>query len=127
MADEISRFQAHNDESAAKKAAVLDARAREQKMEKDLRIAIDGALKTPAGRGLFIVLFHLCGYNRSSTVTNPTSGEVLPLATQHNEGMRRAYIELRKRATPELLAPVEYEAEFGVDGIEKGQGAKPNA
>lgn len=108
---EKPRHQTHSEESAHKKALQEEARAQRGHEEAKLRVAVDEMLRTPAGRAVMIFLFHLCGYNRSSIAADPYTGEVQTVATQHNEAMRLVYLKLRAKASRELLAPVEAEAE----------------
>jgi hypothetical protein len=79
--------------------------------ERKLCQAIDAVLKTDAGRVLWAELFTRAGYNKSSIVVNPMTGEVKTEATVYNESRRKFYIELRERASPSLLLPVEEMAE----------------
>lgn len=81
--------------------------AAEDKLAKD----IDEVLRTETGRALWAHLFHACGYNQSSLTLNRQTGEIAVLSTECKEAQRRIYIDLRGRASRELLAVAEQLAE----------------
>lgn len=78
----------------------------EAKEERKLRQVINTVLKTAAGRDLFRHLHEICGFAKSS-ITVMSSGEVATEATVYNEARRGIYLNVRNRAAPELLIPIE--------------------
>jgi hypothetical protein len=76
-----------------------------------LHKSVDEVLRSEAGRTLFAHLFNICGYNASSTVVNPVTGEVSPEATTYNEARRGVYLHLRRLASYDLLKAAEELAE----------------
>ncbi len=76
-----------------------------------LHKSVDEVLRSEAGRTLFAHLFSICGYNASSTVVNPATGEVNAEATTYNEARRGVYLHLRRLASYDLLKPAEELAE----------------
>jgi len=89
--------------------------------EERLHAAVDNVLRTEAGRIVFKYLFKICGYNQSSIVVNPHTAEVNERSVIYNEARRGIYIQLRRQATHNLLAPMEeaVETEQSVPAIIK--------
>ena len=74
--------------------------------------ALDNVLRSEDGRTVMTHLFRICGYNRSSVVVNPQTGDIKVDGTVYNEARRAVYLQLRRMASPVLLAPVEEAAEL---------------
>lgn len=110
MAEEKPRHQAQAESAAARAAAVAAGAALRKKKAGELRIAVNALLKTPHGRTFWAHLFEVCGYNVSS-LTKRGDGDIAVLSTECKEAQRLIYINLRKLASRELLAPVEDAAE----------------
>jgi hypothetical protein len=75
---------------------------------------VDAVLRTESGRALWVELFHKCGYNLSSLRVSRVTGDIAPLSTECAETLRALYIDLRRLASPELLAVAERMAETPV-------------
>ena len=110
------RHQAASEDLAHKQALIAEARVRRAKEEAKVRRAWDALLRTEDGRIVWADLFRFCGYNRSAFAVDPATGELQPLASAHNETLRSVYVELRRKVSPAVLAPVEFAAEF--EGIQ---------
>jgi hypothetical protein len=99
--------------------------AEEAGRRKEARLlrAFDWLLRQENGRLVWAWLFDRCGYNKPGLLRLP-GGDVAALSTECVAAQREIYRELRKKVPPELLAKVEYEAEFGEvkpEEIEKGE------
>ena len=64
---------------------------------------------TTAGKIMLRYIHDTAGFTKSSTCTDPQSGEIQPHATAYHQGRRDVYLELRKllAKSPDLLAEVE--------------------
>ncbi len=113
MADEKTRLQEHVEESKRKKAHLALLEERRKRAAERFRSAVNEQLKTRAGMDMLVGLFHLCGYNLTSVVSDPESGEVLDRATSYNDARRSVYVDLRKLMEPEARAKMELLAETG--------------
>lgn len=111
MADEKTRFQEDLEERRRRQAVLAALKEKRDKATRRFRASLNALLENEAGKDFIISLFHLCGYNQSSTVSDPHTGEVNLVATAHNEARRSVYVDVRKNANPDLLAVVEKMAE----------------
>ena len=101
-----------------------DARKRR---DNELRRAVDFLLKNDQGRIFWSYLFNICGYNKPSLTRFAGNGDVAPMSTECKDAQRLIYLELRKLATPELLAKMEFQAEFGAKEETSKKGDTKNA
>lgn len=62
---------------------------------------------TPHGRRALRIIMEACGYQKRSTVMDPTTGDALVNGTIHNEARRSVYIGLRELLDRETLIAVE--------------------
>lgn len=111
MAEEKSRFKQHVDDAKRLKEQQARVKQRREREIARFHASITAVAKTKAGADFFIGLFHLAGYNRTSVVTDATTGEVLDGATNYNDARRSVYIDVRKHMDPELRADIEKLAE----------------
>lgn len=87
---------------------------------KDVKDAFRQVAKTKAGQTVFKWLMAYCGYNETSTVRQVSItadgkgqvlGDILPLASIHNEAKRATWADIRKHIPAQQLIPIEYEQE----------------
>lgn len=79
--------------------------------EKKLDSQVDAVLRTEEGRAVFAFLFHRAEYNGTAVAVDPSSHEILPLSSAYNAGRRSLYLDLRRRASYDLLQAAEALAE----------------
>ena len=91
-----------------------------RRQEGRLRPAFDWLAGQEHGRLVWAYIFKLCGWNKIS-LTYFAGGDVAPLKTECKEAQRAVYEQLRKMVSPELLAKLEFEAEFGAAETKKGE------
>ena len=104
---------------AAHDELMTDAQEAARREAARLRQSVDAVLKTEAGQVMWGFLFRVCGYNKTS-LTQKTDNDIAEMPTACKEAQRLVYIELRKLASPEILARTDQVAEFGnVVGEEK--------
>jgi hypothetical protein len=103
----------HEKEKAAHDELMKDAQEAARREAARLRQSVDVVLKTEAGQVMWGFLFRVCGYNKTS-LTRKTDNDISEMSTSCKEAQRLVYIELRKLASPEILARTEQVAEFGV-------------
>jgi len=72
---------------------------------------MDTLLQTPAGRRFIGYLCQSMGFFEPSTILRRDGNGVSQSMTEYNEAIRGYYLRLRDLASPELLAPVEQEAD----------------
>lgn len=94
------------EEAKAKKVVVSPE---EEKLNKN----IDEVLRTEAGRAVWAHLARRLGFFESS-LSRKADGEVAVISTECKEAQRLVYIELRRRASRELLVVAEALAEAPV-------------
>lgn len=111
MDDEKTRFQASADQRRERKETEERLAALRRAADQRFRNAAEEVARTPAGVQFLIGLFHLCGYNRTSVVTRPDTGEVIESATTFNDARRSVYVDVRAKISPEARAKVEALAE----------------
>lgn len=102
----------HQTERHRQEAAQATQDLARQAARRKLLAAVDQLLKTEAGREVWAHLYDACGFKKSS-LTRVANGDVAPLSTECKEAQRLIYLDLRKLATPELLAKAEFFAEYG--------------
>ena len=81
--------------------------------EEKLAQNIDEVLRTEAGRAFWAFLARRLGFFETSLVVRK-DGEIAQLSTDCKEAQRLVYLELRRRASRELLAVAEQLAETPV-------------
>lgn len=80
-------------------------------IEKKLDSQIDAVLRTEEGRALFVLMFRLSSYNMNVSAIDPRNHEILPASSAYNDGRRSLYVDLRRRASYDLLQAAEALAE----------------
>lgn len=78
---------------------------------KKLDAQIDLVLRTEEGRALFVLLFKLANYNQIVSAIDPRNAEIIPASSAYNDGRRSLYVDLRRRASYDLLQAAEALAE----------------
>lgn len=78
---------------------------------KKLDAQIDAVLRTEEGRALFGLLFRLANYNGVVSAIDVRNHEILPASSAYNDGRRSLYVDLRRRASYDLLQAAEALAE----------------
>ena len=91
-----------------------DLQAERKQKRKSITDSIRRAFATDDGKVALKYLHDFCGWDKSSVIMNPTTGEVYIKSGEHNESLRGVYAELRKLVSPQVLAIVEIPG-WGVD------------
>lgn len=90
-----------------KKKAVEKLKAEHER----LKDAIEAVSDTVPGKVLLRYLNYICGFDKSSLVVHPQTGEINAVATAYNESRRSVYLQLRSMVPVAVLKEVEYPAE----------------
>jgi hypothetical protein len=79
-----------------------------QQREKDaLTKDFSDTFATSSGIKTLRAIMKACGYQSSSTVADPSTGEIQLHSTAYNEGRRNMYLWIRKLVSKETLIAVE--------------------
>ena len=80
----------------------------ESAVQKRFRQDVMKIAKTPSGIMFFRYLMdEVCGFHKSSIVTDYSRNEINPMAVVYNEAMRSVWLEVRKLIPPDRLAMIE--------------------
>lgn len=86
---------------------------RQNEIEKKKRTAalvrkdLNETFATPCGKRALRYLMDLCGYQQSSVVADPATGDPLANGTIYNAARVNVYLALRKQLHRDIVIPVE--------------------
>ena len=92
----------------------LDLQEKRERKRKSTEGSIRRTFATDDGKVALKYLHDFCGWDKSSVIMNPSTGEVYTKSGEHNESLRGVYAELRKLVSPHVLAKIEIPG-WGVD------------
>lgn len=73
--------------------------------------AVETVSGTVPGKVLLRYLNYICGFDKSSLVIHPQTGEINAVATAYNESRRSVYLQLRSMIPIAVLKEIEYPTE----------------
>jgi hypothetical protein len=83
-----------------------------------IRASFKAVAKTAAGRDVLHYLMQECGFLLSDVVSDPKSGELLPLASLYNQGRRNVYVgSIRPMLDPKTASVIENEWSLNNDNV----------
>jgi len=100
-----SHFRQTDEEKEQQEREKAEKRDKAKQIHKD----INETFATPSGMRTLRWMMNLCGYQRSSVVVDPTSGEVQINSTVYNEARRVLYLNIRQPIKQSTLRLVENE------------------
>lgn len=80
---------------------------KQEKRKAKLKKCINEVFATEDGRVVLQFLMELCGYQKTSIVGDPRTGDLFDRGTFYNEARRAVYLELRRFVRPEILRTIE--------------------
>lgn len=81
---------------------------KQEKRKAKLMRCINTVFSTEDGRVVLQFLMELCGYQKTSIVGDPRTGDLFDRGTFYNEARRAIYLELRRFVRPDILKSVEF-------------------
>lgn len=80
----------------------------QEKRRAKLKRCVNTVFSTEEGRVVLHHLMELCGYQKTSIVGDPRTGDLQDRGTFYNEARRAVYLELRRFIRPDILKSVEF-------------------
>jgi len=95
------------DEKIQQKLKLEQLKKRHAGEYQKVRTALQAAVKDTNTQIVLRHLAKICGFFKSDIVVNPTTNEVNPIASLHNEARRTVYLDIRRMLSDDIRRLIE--------------------
>lgn len=99
------------DEKIQQKLKLEQLKKRHAEEYQRVRTALQAAVKDSNTQIVLRHLAKICGFFKSDIIVNPTTNEINPIATLHNEARRTVYLDIRRMMSDDIRRVIEAKGE----------------